>query len=1360
MSLPAKMPAKFTGDKKVSVDDWAGQVRTFLLIKGGNDAASLALVEDLLEGDAAWWYNKVTKAEFKKAEDLLKALEEEYKAPIASWDERKRLNEVPFKSLGEFLDDYLSCAANCKSASEEDVAFILYTRLQGKYAQIVNDTFTKGTKDIRKIVSAVREKAEDTKSAAIADAKKDKGRFKSGTSASPTSSSASASSSSTFKGHCDHCGKPGHKKSTCFLLQRELKKMKNYVSTVSSSTSLFTVKGEVSGKVVNVMLDSGATSNFVSSRLVREASLPTNSVRNHSVVGFDGHSQQVSCSCDVELHAWASLEKLSCGVVDMPHDLILGLPWFESRNPVVDWTARTVALRDQVPVNLKPVATPGRVEVVSLMQLQKNDPDDQFFLVLVETPTGQETRQHPQIEQLLKEFRDVFPDDLPSGIPPDRGVSHPIKVVEGSRPPVRAAYRLSPADHEDLKVTFQDLLKKGHIRPSKSPYAAPIIFVKKKDGTRRMCVDFRALNKITIRDQYPLPRIDELLEKLAGAKFFSKLDLRSGYNQVRIAEDDIEKTAFVSRYGLYEFTVMPFGLSNAPATFMRMMNNLLADFIDKFVQAFLDDVLVYSKTMEEHLKHLRLVLSRLREQKLYAKLSKCSFLRNQMEFLGHVISAEGIATDPEKTAAVRDWGRPRDVSEVRSFLGLAGYYQKFIRGFAAISTPLSDLTRSDVPWSWKEPQEKAFVELKRCLTSAPVLLIPDPHKDFTLETDASGFAIGAVLSQEDDKGQLRPVTFISRKLQAAELNYTVTELETLAVHYAVTKLRHYLHGPLVHVITDHHAVKYLLDKKELSGREARWNERFQEFRLDFTYRPGKQNPVADSMSRDPKYLSTVTAGWDSKLVAKVITAYTADKTFGEIYSALVKPPAKPSPDIASVLSNYHVMDKLLFLKDQDGDRLCLPVVTEILELVLHDCHDAPTAGHPGFAKTYARVRAQYYWPKMDEIIRSYIESCDVCQKDKSKNTSPHGYLHPLDISSWPWESIAMDFIVKLPKTQAGFDAIFVVVDRLSKMAHFIPAKDTDTASDTARRFFESVVRLHGLPLSIVSDRDTKFTGHFWQGLMKALGVKLRMSTAFHPQTDGATERTNQTLEKYLRHYIHFDQKDWDLHLPAAEFAYNSAKSASTGLTPFEICAGRTPVLSPFALGAPRVHDADTVPAVEEFMSRFSVLIGKARDAMLTAQQHQAAYANRSRSFLEFKVGDKVLLSTNNLRKDTPDGTTTKLTARFVGPYPVKRVAGGGAYELQLPHHMKIHPVFHVSALEPYKSSPAQFKARVPARPEPVLVDNAPEFEVEEILAQKTKAGKIWYKVRWKGYPRDEASWEPAKNLKNATKILQAYHRRS
>ena len=1089
------------------------------------------------------------------------------------------------------------------------------------------------------------------------------------------------------------------------------------------------------------MVDGGSTGNFVSAAFastcgstlrplaapvhVRMANGHTHSCRHRATLSFStqGYTETLQATVLPSL--------TGC-------DLILGMPWLKAHNPRIDWRTHEIHInrngRGAYAVGPDPT-TCIHARLVSAKQFVRLARQHEAHLAVVRpAETSAATPPpptHPRTAALLEEFADVFPKKLPDGLPPQRAVDHRIELEPGFPPPNRPPYRLSPAEQDVLKTQIQELVEQGFIRPSKSPYGAPVLFVPKKDGGLRMCIDYRALNKGTIKNAYPLPRIDELLDRLHGAKVFSKIDLRSGYHQIRVTDEDIPKTAFRTRYGHFEFLVLSFGLTNAPATFQTLMNDIFRPYLDLFLIVYLDDICIYSRTEEEHEEHLRLVLTTLRKHKLYANASKCALFQTEIEFLGHVVAADGVRPDPSKLSAIAEWPTPRNPTEVLSFHGLANFYRRFIRNFSAIAAPLTALVKKDVPYVWGDAEETAFRNLKAALLASPVLTTPDPSLPYTVITDASDFAVGGVLCQDQGQG-LQPVTFESCKLNAAQLNYPVHEKEMFAIIHCFTKWRHYLEGVSTRVITDHASLRHLHTQPSLSRRQARWMEFMSRFHFTIEYQPGKDNIVADALSRRVDHrihalnaITSVTTGAD--LLDAIKTAYAQDPRFS---------------DITADTPGYTLQDGLLY----KGTRLCVPHDNDVQATLLHEHHDSPVSGHLGRDKTYERIARNYYWPGLAAAVRDYVQTCPSCQRNKPTNQSPAGLLQTLPTPERRWQQVTMDLITQLPKTPRGYDAIVTFTDRLSKRILVTATTTSVDAPGVARMFFDTVFRHHGLPITIISDRDPRFISNFWKSLFKLVGTRLGMSTSFHPQTDGQSERTNRTLEDMLRAYTNDRHNDWDLHLTPAEFAYNNSVQASTNQTPFFLTYGQHPHVPAIF---ERPTDSSPVQATEDFLESLRSSLTDAKTALARAQQRQREYENQSRRDVTYAEGDQVLLSTANL-KLRGAGPARKLLPKFEGPFRVSAVISPVAYRLELPPTMAMHPVFHVSLLKPYRSSEA-FPNREPnTRPPPVTALGPDHFVVERLLDVKSvgrgKHSKRLFLVKWAGYPLYESTWEPEANL--------------
>ncbi|UYV79019.1 hypothetical protein LAZ67_17000657, partial [Cordylochernes scorpioides] len=797
--------------------------------------------------------------------------------------------------------------------------------------------------------------------------------------------------------------------------------------------------------------------------------------------------------------------------------------------------------------------------------------------------------------------------------------------------------RLDKEQKSMIAECLEKYSEMGIVQPSESPWSSPVVLVKKKDGSWRFCVDYRKLNKVTKKDVYPLPRNDDVLDSLTGAKFFSSMDLRTGYWQIEIDEEDREKTAFITPDGLYEFRVMPFGLCNAPATFERMMDKLLAGLKWTICLCYLDDIIVYATSFKEHIERLGKVLRCIQQAGLCINHEKCRFGSREIKVLGHLVTESGIRPDPDKIEAITNFPTPKTATEVRSFMGLCSYYRRFVKDFANKAKPLHDLLRNNVKFFWSNEQEQSFQILKSALTTDPVLGHFKEDAETLVHTDASGYGLGAVLTQLVE-GKEKPIAYASRTLNAAERNYSTTERECLAVVWAIYKFRPYLFGKHFTVVSDHHSLCWLANVKDPSGRLARWALRLQEFDISIVYKNGKRHQDADCLSRSPLPQSNEDNIPELSSITDIRKEQRSDVQTKKIIQEIDSE------------SGYKIIDGILYRKNYDpmGKPWLLVVPKQMRVDILREAHDAPMAGHLGFAKTYDRVRRKYFWPGLHISVRQYVAHCRECQRRKGSTERPPGQLVPIPPVARPFQKIGIDLLGRFPTSNDGNKWTVVATDYLKRYA-MTKAIPNGSSEEVGKFIVEDVILKHGAPRELISDRGRTFISHTIREINNLCGTAHRFTSAYHPQTNGLTERLNKTLGDMLSMYVDVDQRNWDSVLPYVTFAYNTAKQETTGFSPFYL-VHRRDVETPL----------DTIPTYREeanLEDYVECLVTNAEDArqlarlnILKAQEKDKSRYDKSHRPVQYRAGDLVWVYTP-VRKQ---GLSEKLLKRYFGPYKVVR----------------------------------------------------------------------------------------------------------
>ena len=1088
------------------------------------------------------------------------------------------------------------------------------------------------------------------------------------------------------------------------------------IENAVNNRTLITIDMEVEGRNVEALIDSGAEVSVLSSSIIDTSS------QVDSTTAAGGWRLVAAAGQEIKVHARRTLH-LKLGhcrlehpffVADISRSLIIGIDLLRRMKAKADFATGTIQWCQPPPPSAVGGGAPTETQqtmyktimTLSTEQAQKDFPESNLTIA-PEEGWSVDAIANPALKQILDIFSKKFLfASNPKAPPRNTKVSHHIDV---RGPPVRQPprQRNSVTEEEFIESEVRMMLANGIISASQSEWAANVVVVKKSDGTNRFCVDSRPLNKVTIPDMYPFPRIDEILRSLGKARIFSKLDMASSYWQIPIALEDRHKTSFICKLGQFQFNVLSFGLRNAPATFQRAIEKALRedDLLGKCAIAYIDDIIIFSESFEEHLKHVEKVFVCLIKAGFALKKSKCLFAATRIPFLGHVVSPLGIAPDPEKIRAVSEYPRLRSVDDVRAFVGLAGFYRDHIKDFAKVAYPLHKLLRQGVHFEWQDEQETAFVTLKTRLTSAPILTYPNFDRPFTITTDFCSEGIGAVLSQSQGV-----IEYASRSLTPAEQHYYSSEGECFAVIWAIDRFRYYIEGRHFTLETDNAAVSWLLNKQftkltGANGRLARWA--YSLMGADFEVKPrrGKDNGAADGLSRgalpgDPSQSNAFTPSTDdgadiprraeinayaevrlshkrardgppvhsnssatdgsevnvsTDLIERIKQAYRHDPLFDALinYSNTAMLPA--DQDLATRVMQefpyYEVHDGLVLrVLGNDKDTL-IAVPRSIVTQVIQHVHE--TAAHLGVQKTFKTIRTRFFWSPMLADISAIIGACSVCQRAKQPTTNPYSApLHPLPMVTDPNGRAAIDIISFSCTNPRGYIGAAVMTDYLSRRASIYAIKG-EAATDIAPVLMK-YVSIYGAPLQLLSDRGAVFLGEVVRQFCKMFMITKVNTTSYHPQCDGLVERFNRTLISMLTTYVGNNQGDWDQYLAIVEYAYNTSVQPSIGVSPFEATFG-FPAVMPFEAAVANIASdrgwGTPMPLyIMQLRSQLAAIWALCHTYLGAAQEAQREAYDSRHIEVEYKVDDLVLLNVSQI--PTAADECKKLRYTYQGPYKV------------------------------------------------------------------------------------------------------------
>ena len=1092
-----------------------------------------------------------------------------------------------------------------------------------------------------------------------------------------------------------------------------------------------------SSQFVAALIDSGASASFISVDTARKCKLTLTTLAEAVDVELaDGSITSVSQGAHVAVTVdGVPIQTRLLVIPRLSYPVILGMDWLVDANPLIDWRTGCVRLSR------------------AACQTSTFDPNVVHLQAMLSTDAGTpQNDTRPEVAALVARFPRVFGEYR---VPPSRpGFDFDIEFSDGKgKPFCRNPFRLSRDEDAAMRGSLDSQLKSGMVRQSKgSPWGAPILFAKnrKKDGTLRMVIDYRELNAQTVANKAPLPRLDDLKDRVGRAKRFSKLDLRKAFNQLRNTPRAAKASTFITPMGLFEPTVMQFGLKNAGSLFQSYVEAVLRGGVDPPVRdgeaaesfeefagrhpdvrenlldrvlVYIDDLLLATDDSESNLKLLEKVLTRLDRYQLQAN-EFFEFDVAETEFVGFTMKDGKVHPKESRAQVIEEWPQPVTSTDVRGFLGVIGYYRDFIKNFSERALPLTALTagkskRETIEWT--EDCQKSFDDLRKCLRSENCLMIPDPDKVFVVATDASEAAGGAVLMQ-DCGGKLRPVAFYSRKWTPAQSRYHPYYQELHMIVLAYRHWRCYLEGQRSICYTDHRPLVTgkIFERASVHHHNkmiADWIDFMMQFDVELRHHAGKSalGEVADGISRRRDYVEELQQNAEHMVRERL--AYV--RTFEDC-------------DWARIIRQWSDSDEAQGMDLKDGfrwigRRIWVPPDDDVKKQLLQLAHACPIAGHRGVHATWVALSRRFFWDGLYEDVRAFVGACDECRRAKRRTTRKNGLLQPLPVANGPWCSIELDHITGFPKV-GEYDAILVVCDRFTKRVHLVAACVEDDAKSLARKFRDNVYKLHGAPSEIISDRGSTFVAQFWREVQKLLGITEHFSIPYHPDGHGQVERTNHTVEECLRVWVMESQSDWPEWLALVEFAINNAQSTSTGYSPFELDAGVVPFRGD-ALDV--VKDECSNADAISWAARFTEMRDHAALALENARVRAKARCDKSRIEWVPQIGDMVYVDVEALPNYLRGNK--KLRALFVGPFPVEAIESPVSVKLQVPDS-SVYPVFHVAHLRKVVKSRLAPEVRPP---EAVIGEHGEEeYLVERIGKHLWRGSKLWFRVKWKGYVRE------------------------